>query len=98
MAITTTYSTARQHFADFWRHVEEDHEAVIITRRGHEDLALVAASELTALLETAHLLRSPANARRLLQALDRALAEEGGGERRTLDDVKRDMGLESEAP
>ena len=53
MAITTTYSNARQRFADFWRHVEEDREAVIITRRGHEDLALVAASELTALLETA---------------------------------------------
>ncbi len=96
MAITTTYSNARQRFADFWRHVEEDREAVIITRRGHEDLALVAASELTALLETAHLLRSPANARRLLQALDRALADEG--ERRTLDDVKREMGLASEAP
>ena len=95
MAITTTYSAARQHLAEFWRRVEEDREAVIITRRGHEDVALVAASELAGLLETAHLLRSPANARRLLQALERAL--EGGGDRLSLDEVKREMGLEDEA-
>lgn len=92
MAITTTYSDARQRLAEYWRRVEEDREAVIITRRGHADVALVAADELAGLLETAHLLRSPANARRLLQALDRAL--HGGGERRSLDEVKRDFGLE----
>ena len=95
MAITTTYSAARQRLAEFWRRVEEDREAVIITRRGHADVALIAADELVALLETAHLLRSPANARRLLQALERALA--GGGERRSLDAVKRELGLEPAA-
>ena len=95
MAIKTNYSTARQHLAEFWRRVEEDREAVIITRRGHEDVALVAASELTSLLETAHLLRSPANARRLLQALHRALDD--GGERKTVDDVKREFGLGDQA-
>ncbi len=91
MAIKTNYSTVRQHFAEFWQRVEEDREAVIITRRGHEDVALDAASELTSLLETAHLLRSPANARRLLQALHRALGD--GGEQKTVDDVKRELGL-----
>ncbi len=96
MAIKTTYSAARQRFADFWRRVEEDREAVIITRRGHEDVVLVAAVEFAGLLETAHLLRSPANARRLLTALDRALA--GEGHRRTIDEVKRDMGLDSNSP
>ena len=94
MAITTTYSAARQRLAEFWRRVEEDREAVIITRRGHADVALVAADELAGLLETAHLLRSPANARRLFQALERAL--DGGGERRSLDEVKREFGLEPE--
>ena len=93
MAIKTTYSAARQRFADFWRRVEEDREAVIITRRGHEDVVLMAAAELAGLLETAHLLRSPANARRLLTALDRALA--GEGHRQTIDEVKRKMGLDS---
>ncbi len=91
MAITTSYSNARQRLAELWRRVEEDREAVIITRRGHADMALIAADELAGLLETAHLLRSPTNARRLLQALERALA--GGGERRSLDDVKRELGL-----
>ena len=94
MAITTTYSAARQRLAEFWRRVEEDREAVIITRRGHADVVLVAADELAGLLETAHLLRSPANARRLLHALERAL--DGGGEHRSLDEVKREFGLEPE--
>lgn len=91
MAITTTYSTARQHLAEFWRRVEEDREAVIITRRGHADVVLIAADELAGLLETAHLMRSPANARRLLHALERALA--GSGERRSLDELKHEFGL-----
>ncbi|MCP9818173.1 hypothetical protein KBZ18_01540 [Synechococcus sp. Cruz-9H2] len=41
-------------------------------RRKGGDLALVAADELEGLLETAHLLRSPRNAERLLSALERA--------------------------
>ena len=45
---------------------------VIIHRRGAEDVALIAATELSSLLETAHLLRSPKNAKRLLTALTRA--------------------------
>jgi PHD/YefM family antitoxin component YafN of YafNO toxin-antitoxin module len=44
--------------------------------------------------EAAHLLRSPANARRLLQAIERAL--EGGGEPRPLDDLKHEFGLDPE--
>ncbi len=93
MAIHTTYSDARQHLADYWRRVEEDREAVIISRRGHEDVALVAADELAGLLETAHLLRSPANARRLLTALARALDEDGSPS--TLDDLRREFGLDA---
>ncbi|MDD5272146.1 MAG: type II toxin-antitoxin system Phd/YefM family antitoxin [Methylovulum sp.] len=50
----------------------DDQEVVIIQRRGAADVALIAADELNSLLETAHLLRSPANAERLLAALARA--------------------------
>jgi antitoxin YefM len=50
---------------------------VVIDRRGHESVVLVPASEWQGLLETAHLLRSPANARRLLNALNRLEAGEG---------------------
>ena len=73
-----------------------DHnEVVIIQRRGAEDVALISASELTGLLETAHLLRSPANATRLLTALNRALA---GHERpQSVADLRRELGLGEEA-
>ena len=95
MAIRTTYTDARKRLAELWRRVEEDREPVIITRRGHEEVALVSAAELASLLETAHLLRSPANARRLLRALDRALA--GGGTRRSVGELQRELGLGQEA-
>ena len=52
--------------------VAANREIVIINRRGNEDVALVAADELSSLIETAHLLRSPKNAQRLLAALNRA--------------------------
>lgn len=68
----TTYSNARANLAKLFNQVTQDREIVIINRRGAEDVALVAASELASLLETAHLLRSPKNAERLLTALRRA--------------------------
>ena len=91
MAIRTTYTAAREHLADLWRRVEEDRETVVITRRGHADVALVAADELAGLLETAHLLRSPANARRLLTALQQALSDQGSV--RSVAELKRHLGL-----
>ena len=72
MTVQTSYSNAREKLASLMEQVVEDREIVIINRRGHEDVALVAASELNSLLETAHLLRSPKNAQRLLTALQRA--------------------------
>jgi antitoxin YefM len=70
--IKTTYSQARENLASLLDQVASDREIAIITRRGGKDVALVAADELCGLLETAHLLRSPANARRLLSSLRRA--------------------------
>jgi antitoxin YefM len=52
--------------------VFEDQEIVIVRRKGAKDVALVPAGELAGLIETAHLLRSPRNAKRLLTALRRA--------------------------
>ena len=57
--------------------VTHDREIVIIQRRGEEDVAMIAASELSSLMETVYLLRSPKNAERLLRALGRALGDEG---------------------
>jgi antitoxin YefM len=72
MAIETTYTKARANLATLCNEVTTNQEVVIIHRRGAEDVALISATELSSLLETAHLLRSPKNAARLLTALTRA--------------------------
>lgn len=72
MPIQTTYTQARANLAKLFNEVTENREVVIIRRRGGEDVAVVAADELASITETAHLLRSPKNAKRLLQALARA--------------------------
>ena len=69
MAIETTYSKAREGLKGLMDRAVQDREVVMVRRRKGGDVALVAADELAGLLETAHLLRSPANAERLLAAL-----------------------------
>jgi antitoxin YefM len=73
MPIEISFNQARDTLAILLEAVVEDREIVIIKRRGSEDAALIAADELSSLIETAHLLQSPANAKRLLKALGRAL-------------------------
>lgn len=94
MAIHTTYTQARANLAKLCERATEDHETVIIRRRGAEDVALISAAELASLQETAHLLRSPRNAERLLSALKRA------GSRtvqpQTLEELRREFGLGEE--
>ena len=90
--IKTTYSKARENLATLLDQVTGDREIAIIQRRGREDVALVSADELAGLLETAHLLRSPANAKRLLTALRRAQSKESPPG--TLDDLRTELGLD----
>ena len=91
MAVETTYTSLRERLASVLDQVANDQEVVIVRRRGDKDVALVPAQELAGLLETAHLLRSPRNARRLLAALERATR----GKRRpqSLDKLRREFGL-----
>jgi antitoxin YefM len=91
MAIETTYTQARAEFARLLDRAGENREVVLIQRRGHAPVALVAADELEALLETAHLLRSPRNARRLLSALRRALSRKGRPQ--TIASLSRELGI-----
>jgi len=72
MATETTYTALRANLADVLDQVVDQQEIVIVRRKGLRDVALVPATELAGLIETAHLLRSPKNARRLLTALHRA--------------------------
>lgn len=91
MPVETTYTSLRERLASVLDQVANDHEVVIVRRRRAKDVALVPAEELTGLLETAHLLRSPKNAQRLLAALRRATR--GKGKPESLDKLRREMGL-----
>jgi antitoxin YefM len=94
MAHRTTYTAARANLATLCDRVTDNREVIIISRRNSRDVALVAADELSSLLETAHLLRSPKNMRRLLTALNRAKAHRGKSQ--SIEKLRREMGLESE--
>jgi antitoxin YefM len=92
MTIQTTYTQARASLAKLLDEVTHNRQVVIIHRRGEEDVALVSADELESLLETAHLLRSPVNAERLITALGRALRDEIPVN--TLDHLQHEVGFE----
>ena len=92
MTIQTTYTQARAGLAKLLDQVTHDREVVMIQRRGEEEVALIAASELASLTETAYLLRSPANAERLLSALGRALKNDI--KPATIEDLRREAGLD----
>ncbi len=81
-----SYTDARDRLATVWDETIATREPVVISRRGSESVVLVALDEWNGLLETAHLLRSPANARRLLGALQRL--NQGEGRPLTMDQLK----------
>jgi antitoxin YefM len=72
-SITTSYTDARKNLATLLDRVERENSVALITRRGHEDIAILPAQELTTLLESLHLLRSPRNAERLFAALEESI-------------------------
>ena len=89
MATETTYTSLRENLASVIDEVVDQQETVIVKRRGARDVALLPASELAGIMETAHLLRSPRNTRRLLAALRRA--ERGKTKPGTIAALRRDV-------
>ncbi len=77
-----SYSTVRANLAATMDKVCNDHAAVIITRKGDASVVMLSLHDFQALEETAYLLRSPANTRRLLNAM--ADLSSGGGTERAL--------------
>ena len=65
-----TYTTARANLASTMDRVCNDHEALIITRNGEQSVVMLSLDDFKSLEETAYLLRSPANAKRLLAAVE----------------------------
>ncbi|WP_406268820.1 type II toxin-antitoxin system prevent-host-death family antitoxin [Nocardia sp. NBC_00881] len=69
-----TYSETRAHLAETMTSIIEDQDEVVITRAGQEPVVMLPLSEYESIKETAYLLRSPANARRLREAIARVEA------------------------
>ena len=74
---TMSYTESRRRYAEVLDSVINDREEVVITRAGHEPVVIVSLADFESLRETAYLLRSPANARRLLDAMERLESEAG---------------------
>jgi antitoxin YefM len=79
---TITYSEARSKLAETMEKVCDDHAPIIITRKNSRSVVMISLDDYEALEETSYLLRSPKNARRLLESI--AELESGGGTKRGL--------------
>ncbi len=77
-----TYSQARRDLAKTMDKVCDDHSPIIITRKSQRSVVMISLEDYQALEETAYLLRSPKNARRLLESI--VELESGGGIEREL--------------
>lgn len=79
-----TYSNARQNLAKTMDRVCRDHIPVIVTRKTTDSVVIISLEDFEALEETAYLLRSPKNTRRLIESI--AQLEEGQGKERKIED------------
>lgn len=94
--ITTSYTNARQNLASLLDRIEKDNAIALITRKGHKDIALLPAEELSSILETIHLLRSPANAKRLFEAIAASEARDSLPESELPDESLEELIFESQ--
>ena len=96
-----TYSQVRANLAEILdslpetlrERVIENREIVTITRRNGPDVALMAADELSSLLESVYLLRSPANAKRLFSAME--WANSAAAIPQSIAELKQELALEA---
>lgn len=72
-----TYSTLRANLASAMDRVCDDHEVLIITRNGDQAVVMLSLEDYKTLEETAYLLRTPTNAKRLLSAATQLNADQG---------------------
>jgi antitoxin YefM len=77
-----TYTAARQNLAKTMEKVCRDHAPVIVTKKSSESVVIMSLEDFEALEETAYLLRSPKNTRRLIESI--AQLEDGKGSEKEL--------------
>jgi antitoxin YefM len=72
-----SYTAARQNLAKTMDRVCSDHEPIIITRNNEQSVVMISLDDFNSLEETAYLLRSPRNAKRLLKSINQLEAGDG---------------------
>lgn len=92
MSLEVSYSEARNNLASLMDQVTDDCEVVVIKRRGRSAVAMIAADELSSLMETEYIFRSPKNAARLNKAIEQTMA--GKGERISIEELRKEFGAE----
>ena len=97
----TTYTKARENLAGILDQVVDDREVIVIKRRGNRNVALISEADLSSLLETAYVLRSPKNAMRLVEALEWAKSNEGQpitpiSAEEAIANLKQELGVDKE--
>jgi len=90
--IHVSFTDLRKRLAHFMSRAVDDRAPVLVTRQGHEPVVMLAQSEYDSIMETLHLLRSPANAR----ALEAAVADADAG--RNMIEVEWDAQAQTYAP
>jgi antitoxin YefM len=83
---TVSYTEARANFASILDQANDTLEPILIERRGKKDVAVIDAGELSSMMETLHLLSSPANARALFKSIEEARS--GKAVAMTLDELR----------
>ncbi|MBK0332372.1 type II toxin-antitoxin system prevent-host-death family antitoxin [Brachybacterium halotolerans subsp. kimchii] len=82
---TMSYTESRARYAEVLDGVVDDREEVVVTRAGHDPVVILSLEDYESLRETAYLMRSPRNARRLLDAMER-LESGAGSEHELIED------------
>ncbi len=77
-----TYTAVRSNLAKTMKEVCDDHDPVIITRKQNDAVVMMSLEDYESLNETAYLLRSPKNTKRLLESIEEL--EKGRGKERKL--------------
>lgn len=87
-----TPTEARNDFFNLLKQVVDNHQTVLISRRDGENVAVISESDLSSLIETAYLLRSPANAKRIFESLEWSKSNQGHSQ--TVEELRQELGIE----
>ncbi len=81
-----SYSQTRQHLSEIMNRVSDDRAPILITRQKGNPVVMMSLDDYNALEETAYLLRSPKNAKRLMESIEQLMTQ-GGSQRELAPDA-----------